>query len=96
MYAYGWGVQKDDAMGTELLGKAAAGGDAIAQFQFGWMLANGIGVPKDQAKSVAWWQKSADQGHAAAQFGMGTLYEFQLPMPTRVGVGRIEDWVLEE
>jgi TPR repeat protein len=51
--------------------RAAAKGNASAQFNLGIMYANGEGVPKDEAKAVEWYQKSAAQGDADAQCFLG-------------------------
>jgi TPR repeat protein len=54
--------------------KAAANGDAAAQYNLGVMYATGRGVPKDAAKAFEWWQKAAAKGHAVAQYNLGVMY----------------------
>ena len=41
--------------------KAAAQGDAKAQYNLGVLYGNGQGVPKNNAKARAWWEKAAAQ-----------------------------------
>ena len=57
-----------------LLQKAAARGDAEAQYNLGWMYSNGEGVPKNIAKTFEWFQKAAAQQHADAQYNLGLMY----------------------
>jgi TPR repeat protein len=54
--------------------KAADQGDAVAQFNLGYMYAYGRGVAKDEAEAVKWYRKAADQGRANAQNGLGVMY----------------------
>ena len=54
--------------------KAAAQGDAAAQYNLGVMYDNGEGVAEDDIKAVAWYQKAADQGYAGAQTNLGWMY----------------------
>ena len=70
----GKGVPKDDAEAVKWYRKAADQGDAIAQFNLGWMYDEGRGVSKDDAEAVRWYRKAADQGHALAQFNLGAMY----------------------
>jgi uncharacterized protein len=37
--------------------KSAEQGNAIAQFNLGWMFDNGIGVAKDEMKALEWYLK---------------------------------------
>ena len=53
----------------------AALGDAIAQYNLGWMYYNGEGVPQDYAESVKWYRLGAEQGDADAQNNLGFMYE---------------------
>ena len=50
-------------------------GNAIAQFNLGFMYYNGEGVPQDYAKALQWYRKAAEQGHAEAQNNLGFMYE---------------------
>ncbi len=49
-------------------------GDAVAQYNLGWMYANGNGVPQDDAEAVKWYKKAAEQGDADAQFNLDIMY----------------------
>ena len=42
-------------------------GDAIAQFNLGYLYANGQGVPRDFVQARYWYEKAAAQGQADAQ-----------------------------
>lgn len=48
-------------------------GQAIAQYQLGFLYANGKGVTKDDAKARQWYEKAAIQGHTEAQVNLGVL-----------------------
>ena len=50
-------------------------GDAVAQFDLGWMYDKGKGVPQDDEQAAAWYLKSAEQGNAKAQFDLGWMYD---------------------
>jgi hypothetical protein len=55
--------------------KAAAMGDASAQFELGEMYRRGADVPKDDAQAVRWYRKAAEQGDAKAQANLGFMYD---------------------
>ena len=67
-------VPKDAAQAVAWYRKAAAQGDADAQYNLGVSYANGEGVPKNAAQAVTWCQKAAAQGQANAQFNLGEMY----------------------
>jgi hypothetical protein len=50
-------------------------GDALVQFNLGYMYNNGHGVTQDYAEAAQWWRKAADQGFAKAQLALGSMYE---------------------
>jgi TPR repeat protein len=56
------------------LRQSAAGGDADAQNNLGFMYANGKGVPKDYAEAARWFRKAADQNYPDAQNNLGVMY----------------------
>lgn len=58
------------------LEKAAAQGDAAAQFNLGVLYDQGRGVRQDYQKAREWWEKAAAQGHAMAQVKLGFLYYY--------------------
>ena len=49
-------------------------GDAIAQYNLGFMSASGRGVPEDDVEAVRWYRLAADQGYATAQYNLGNRY----------------------
>ena len=49
-------------------------GDALAQFNLGFIYDNGWGVPQDYAEAVKWYRKAAEQEDANAQFNVGQMY----------------------
>ena len=54
--------------------KAAAGGDAITQFNLGVNYGTREGLPKDEARAFELFQKAAAQGSDKAQFLVGKMY----------------------
>jgi TPR repeat protein len=66
MYYGGQGVQQDYAEAGRWYDKAAAKGDADAQYALGSMYRKGQGLPQDHAEAVRWYRKAAAQGHASA------------------------------
>jgi len=69
--------------------RAAARGDAAAQFRYAEMLRDGRGVEKNVREAVVWTRKAADGGLAAAQCQMGLFYM------NGIGVDRDEDKAVE-
>lgn len=55
--------------------KAAAQGDATAQFNLGRAYANGKGITKNKLQAVYWYSKAAEQGNAKAQCNLGWMYQ---------------------
>ena len=56
-------------------------GDAVAQYNFGFMSAKGHGVPQDFAVALKWYRKAAEQGYAPAQYILGQMYEMSQGVP---------------
>jgi TPR repeat protein len=54
--------------------KAAAQGDADAQYELGLCYGVGCGVPEDEVEAAKWYRKAAEQGHAEAQSNLGNCY----------------------
>ena len=54
--------------------KKAAAGDAVAQYNLGWMYAKGNGVLKNSTEAAQWYRKSAEQGYADAQVFLSRCY----------------------
>ena len=67
--------RKDYAKALALFRKAAADGDAVAQFKLGGMVARGEGIKADVAEAVGLLTQSAKQGYAPAQNSLGVRYE---------------------
>lgn len=63
------------AAGSEALRRAAARGDARAQFIIAGRYLDAQGVEQDFAKALAWYQQAANSGLAPAQYRLATLHE---------------------
>ncbi len=63
------------AIGPEPLRRAAAEGDARAQFEVAAIYTEGRAVPEDLAAAAIWYERAAAQGFAPAQYRLGNLYE---------------------
>ncbi len=68
------GIQHDAAKARMWFEKAAAQGDAEAQYNLGVMHAKGQSARKDYARARELWEKAAAQGLAQAQANLGVLY----------------------
>ena len=68
------GIQHDAAKARMWFEKAAAQGDAEAQYNLGVMHAKGQGARKDYARARELWEKAAAQGHSLAQYNLGVMY----------------------
>jgi localization factor PodJL len=64
-----------EGLGTTGLGKAAAGGDPVAQFEVASRFADGRGIAKDEVQAFTWYQRAAMHGFAPAQFRLAALLE---------------------
>jgi localization factor PodJL len=64
-----------EAIGPLELRKAAARGDARAQFEVAAIYTEGRAVPQDYAAAALWYERSAASGFAPAQYRLGSLYE---------------------
>ena len=82
----GRGVPGDYGEARRRFLKAAASGDAAAEFGLGVLSARGLGTPKDYVEAERWFRKAAEQGLAAGQFNLGVLYAH--------GLGVAQDYVL--
>lgn len=49
-------------------------GDAMAQYELGFMVESGQGVRQDYAEAAKWYQLSAQQGNVGAQTNLSVLY----------------------
>ena len=52
----------------------ATGGDALAQYDLGFMYESGRFVPKDDVEAAKWYRKAAEQGYAESQHNLGVCY----------------------
>jgi TPR repeat protein len=62
-------------MARQWLEKAAAQGNAVAEYNLGVRYDFGRGVPQDYAKAREWYEKAAAQGNALAQNNLGVRYQ---------------------
>ena len=68
------GIPQDHPTACQWYEKAAAQGNAEAQFNLGLMYHEGQGVRQDYAKARKWYEKAAAQGDAQAQNNLGFMY----------------------
>jgi len=52
----------------------AAAGNAVAQFNLGWLYRNGNGVAVNDERARQLWEQAARSGHAEAQMALAMLY----------------------
>jgi len=64
-----------EAIGPMALRRAAALGNATAQFEIASRYTTGKLVAQNLGKAISWYQKAAAQGLAPAQYILGTFYE---------------------
>ena len=69
------GDQLPAAIGGPALRTAAAGGNAVAQYEVGIRYAEGRGVTANASEAARWLERAAKQGVALAQFRLAGLYE---------------------
>jgi len=81
--AYNFG---DFATALENWQPLAEQGNALAQYNLGFMYRNGQGVLQDDAEAVRWYRLAAEQGNAIAQDNLGVMYD--------TGDGVLQDDVL--
>jgi TPR repeat protein len=84
MYAQGFGVPQDLEKGLRLLGLAADGGDALAQYALGMRYKQGLGVEQDYAEAVRRLRIAAQQHYPSAQRALGSMYT--------EGIGVVQDY----
>lgn len=68
-------ARKNFLQAAALFRKAAAQGDAAAQFNLGAMYVKGQGMPQNYPEAAARFLQSATQGYALAQNSLGVRYE---------------------
>src|SRR6476661_4860970 len=67
-------LAKDYAKAVESFKKAAAQGNADAQFNLGVLYSRGRGVTQDYEQAANWFRKAAEQGDVPAQSMLGFIY----------------------
>lgn len=72
-YENGEGVERDPRRAADAYCKAARLGDAVAQFNLGWMYANGRGVERSDATAAFFFHAAAEQGLPQAQQMLATV-----------------------
>ncbi|HEY0920750.1 peptidoglycan-binding protein, partial [Devosia sp.] len=77
------------AVGPEALRRAAADGDARAQFEVAAVYTEGRAVPEDLATAATWYERAAAQGFAPAQYRLGNLYEHGQGVPRDLEQARL-------
>lgn len=66
-HEFGEGVARDPLLAASLYCQSAKLGDAVAQYNLGWMHTNGRGVPRDDVTAAFFFHAAAEQGLEAAQ-----------------------------
>ena len=67
---------EDDAQCARWYAKAAAGGNAEAQYEYGYFLKSGImGTQQDEKAACQWFAKSAAQGYFLGEAELGRCYK---------------------
>lgn len=69
----GKGVDADPSKAFNWFSKAAAQGNAEAEFYLGHILFNGLGLPADKVAAIRHWQKAAAAGIGEAQYRLAHL-----------------------
>ena len=74
VYFWGQGVAIDYPRAMAAYKIAAEAGDAVSQYQVGWMYYNGLGVAVDYKLARAWFEKTAAQDDPDAVGQLGVMY----------------------
>jgi hypothetical protein len=90
-YSGRYGLQWDYKFALHWFKKAAEQGNAVAQYNVGYMYHYGEGAPQDFRMAVEWYRKAAQQGYSRAQNNLGVMYAkgFGVPQDSRVA----GDWI---
>ena len=70
----GQSVPRDSSQAVQWFGKAAAQGNAAAQYNLGGAYEHGNGIAQDYTQAAQWYRQAAQQGDAFAQNSLGDLY----------------------
>ena len=74
-------VRGDFSAAIRIIRPFAEQGNAVAQYNVGYMYAHGQGVAEDDAEAVKWLLKAAEQGYDPAYYSLGVMYENGLGVP---------------
>ena len=77
----GYGCNKNENEGVQLLRSCCETNDGRAQLSLGFCYEKGRGVPQNYEQAVKWYRKSAEQGWHKAQFALGLCYEYGKGVP---------------
>ena len=81
IYAFGWGVPKDDEAAIKWFRRAAHGAEqaddpaAAAEYYVGESFAQGVQVGKSEDEALKWFRRSAEGGYVKAQDLLASAYE---------------------
>ncbi|KAG6579991.1 sel-1 1 protein [Phytophthora cinnamomi] len=67
-------VAPNHALAAQYFRQAAEAGDALAQANYGMLLANGMGVDRDIPQALLYFNRAARQNEAFAFHGLGVMY----------------------
>lgn len=66
--------RRDYAAALELLGPLAQDGNAVAEYNLGYLFDQGAGVPQNYAEALKWYKRAAEQGLVEAQYVVSYFY----------------------
>jgi TPR repeat protein len=73
LYEEGQGVKQDYGKAFEWYGKAAAQGDAAAQYGLAVLYEDGLGRPKNKEEALRWYRRAAEGGDKDARLVLAHL-----------------------
>lgn len=73
---------------SSALARAAAGGDAAAQYELGKLHLGGRGLQANHPEAVRWLRAAMEQGHPGATFQLGLLHDAGIGVPLDRAEGR--------
>ncbi|MCA9042483.1 MAG: sel1 repeat family protein, partial [Planctomycetaceae bacterium] len=76
MYLKGFGCNKNEQKGVELIQKAADQNVSIAQYQLGTLYTEGLGVERNSKKAIFWLSCAASSGLQEANTYLRENYKF--------------------
>jgi len=77
----GYGCNKDENEGVQLLRSCCETNNGRAQLSLGFCYEKGLGVPQNYEQAVEWYRKAVEQGGHKAQFALGLCYEYGKGVP---------------